>query len=55
MFEGFPTVYYYRTSHVAQEVKNLPPIQERQETWVESLGQEDPVEEGMATHSTILA
>ena len=26
-----------------------------QETWVESLGQEDPLEKGMATHSSILA
>ena len=29
--------------------------QEMQETWVHSLGQEDPLEEGMATHSSILA
>ena len=34
------------------EVTNLPPIQE---FWVPSLGQEDPLEEGMATHSSILA
>ena len=27
----------------------------RQETWVQSLGQEDPLEEGIATHSSILA
>ena len=33
-------------------IKNLPAMQE---TWVESLGQEDPLEEGMATHSCILA
>ena len=33
-------------------VKN-PPV--RHETWVESLGQEDPLEEGMATHSSILS
>ena len=33
-------------------VKNLPAIQEM---WVQSLGQEDPLEEGMATHSSILA
>ena len=33
-------------------VKNLPAIQE---TWVRSLGWEDPVEEGMATNSSILA
>ena len=33
-------------------VKNLPAVQE---TWVRSLGQEDPLEKGMATHSSILA
>ena len=33
-------------------VKNLPAMQE---TWVRSLGQEDPLEKGMATHSSILA
>ena len=36
-------------------VKNLPAIQEQQETQVQSLGQEDPLEKGMATHSGILA
>ena len=36
-------------------VKNTPTMQEMQETWVRSLGQEDPLEEGMATHSSILA
>ena len=36
-------------------VKNLLPIQERQETWVPSLGGEDPLEEVMATHSSTLA
>ena len=39
-------------SLVAQMVKNLPAIWE---TWVGSLGWEDPLEEGMATHSSILA
>ena len=29
-------------------------MQEMQETWVQSLGREDPLEEGMATHSSIL-
>ena len=38
-------------SLVAQTVKNLPV----QETWVQSLGWEDPLVEGMATHSSILA
>ena len=33
-------------------IKNLPAVQE---TWVQSLGQEDPLEKGMATHSSILA
>ena len=37
---------------MAQTVKNLPAVQE---TWVQSLGWEDPLEEGMATHSSILA
>ena len=37
---------------MAQAVKNLPAMQE---TWVQSLGQEDPLEEGMAPHSSILA
>ena len=36
-------------------VKNPPAMQEMQETWVRSLGQEDLLEEGMATHSSILA
>ena len=33
-------------------VKNLPAMRE---SWVQALGQEDPLEEGMATHSSILA
>ena len=36
-------------------VKNPPAMQKMQETWVRSLGGEDPLEEGMATHSSILA
>ena len=39
-------------SLVAQMVKNLPTMWE---TWVQSLGWEDPLEEGMASHSSILA
>ena len=39
-------------SLVTEMVKNLPAIQE---TWVQSLGQEDPLEKGMATHSSNLA
>ena len=34
--------------------KNLPSMQEAQETWVQSLGWEDPLEKEMATHSSIL-
>ena len=37
---------------MAQTIKNLPAMWESQ---VQSLGQEDPLEEGMATHSSILA
>ena len=36
-------------------LKNLPAMQEVQETWVCFLGQEDPLEKGMATHSRTLA
>ena len=36
-------------------VKNLPAMQETQETQDQSLGWEDPLEKGMATHSSILA
>ena len=36
-------------------IENLPAIQEMQKTWVQSLSKEDPLEEGMATHSSILA
>ena len=39
-------------SLVAQRLKRLPAMQE---TWVQSLGQEDPLEKEMATHSSILA
>ena len=38
-------------SQVAQMVKNLPAMQE---TWVQSLDWEDPLEEGMETHSSVL-
>ena len=43
---------YIQASQVALVVKNLPAMQE---TRVQSLGQEDPLEGGMATHSSILA
>ena len=48
---GYPLQYSW-ASLVAQMVKNLPAMQE---TWVQSLGWEDPLEEGMVTHSSILA
>ena len=41
-----------KTLLVAQMAKNLP---EMWETWVRSLHREDPLEEGMATHSSVLA
>ena len=40
---------------VASAAKNLPAMQKTQETWIRSLGQEDPLEEEMAIHSSILA
>ena len=43
---------YSWSSLVAQLVKNPPAVQE---TWVQSLGWEDPLEKGKATHSSILA
>ena len=42
MYQGFPS---------GSVAKNLP----AKETWVQSVGQEDPLEEGMATQSSILA
>ena len=52
-----PLVDYHKhcdkeASLAAQTVKNLPAMQE---TWVQSLGLEDPLEEGMAIHSSVLA
>ena len=45
-------MFQLKTSLVAQLVKNLPAVQE---TWVRFPGWEDPLEEGMTTHSSILA
>ena len=42
----------FRASLVAQRLKSLPPMRE---TWVRSLGREDPLEKEMASHSSILA
>ena len=47
----YPLQYSW-ASLVSQLVKNLPPMQE---TWVRSLGWEDPPEKGKATHTSILA
>ena len=52
---GFAGHWLYQAgwaSPVAQLVKNLPAVQE---TWVRSLGWEDPLEKGMATRPSILA
>ena len=46
-----PSEIHSINSLVVQMVKNLPAMQE---TWVQSLGQEDPLEKGMATHSSVL-
>jgi len=46
---------FARASKVVQWIKNLPAVKETQETWFRFLGQEDPLEEGMATHFSILA
>ena len=43
---------FIRASLVAQRLKRLPGMQE---TWVRSLGREDPLEKEMATHSSTLA
>ena len=51
--EGIGYSFQYSwASPVAQTVKNLPVMQK---TWVRSLGWEDPLEEGIATHSSVLA
>ena len=52
LFLGFK---HFRASLMAQWVKNLPAMQETQETWVRFLGQEDSLEEETVTHSSILA
>ena len=49
---GLMGVWCCLESLLAQRVKNLPAMQE---TWVRSLGQKNPMEEEMATHSSILA
>ena len=46
------SIFKYWSSLVPQMVKNPPSMWE---TWVQSLGWEDPLKEGMATHSSMLA
>ena len=48
---GYPLQYSW-VSLMAQMVKNQPAMQE---IWIQSTGWEDPLEEGMANHSTVLA
>ena len=50
LFWGFDYLFLFQASLVAQLVKNPPAMQE---TPVQFLGQEDPLEKGMATHSSI--
>ena len=45
-------ITWQQSSLVSQTVKNLPAICE---TWIQSLGQKDPLEKGMSTHSSIFA
>ena len=47
-----PLIAHIKSSLVAQMVKDLPAVKE---TWVQSLGREDPMEKKMATHSSTLA
>ena len=44
-----------RASQVTLVVNTRLPVQEREETWVQALGWADPLEQGMATHSSILS
>ena len=52
MLKPIINAYYKWASLVAQKVKNLPAMQE---TWVRSLGREDPLEKGVVTHYSMLA
>ena len=51
-FKTFKVIFDLWASLVTQMVKNPPVVWK---TWVQSLGWEDPLEEGMVTHSSILA
>ena len=52
---GVTILFSFISTWSSQVEKHVPAMQETQETWVRSLGWEDPLEEGMATHSSILA
>ena len=45
----------YHVLNDGSAVKNPPAVKKLQEMWIRSLGQKDPLEEGMATHSSVLA
>ena len=62
LYSSLLNLYYWMIVIIMSEgspggsaVKNSPVVQEPQELWVRFLGQEDPLEEGTATHSSILA
>ena len=48
-------IFYMMGFHGGSVVKNLPVTEEPQEIQIRSVGQEDPLKKGMATHSNILA
>ena len=48
-------IYAYIYIHSGSVLKNPPAMQDMHETWVQSLGWEDPLEKGMATYSSVLA
>ena len=52
MVNNYYNIFFNCLIHMAQLVKNLPTMQE---TWVQSLGWEDPLKKGNATHSSVLA
>ena len=52
IYTDFFLINWFLSPLMAQLVKHLPTVQE---TWVQSLGQKDPLEKEMATHSSILA
>ena len=54
-FPRSAVIFYFGGFCRGSEVKNLPAMQEPQKTRVQSLGWEDPLKDGMATHSSILA